>query len=91
MILRNQSARPGETIISAIATTSKRMKGIVAFQISAIVVSAGATPYIINRLRPNGGDTGAISMLIRNMAPYQRRSYPKAIIKGKVIEFDQST
>ena len=57
----------GRAITSAVAMMFNMQKGIAALYTSAIVVSRGATAFITNRLRPNGGDIPAMFMLTRNM------------------------
>ena len=56
---------------------------------SCIVVSSGATPFMVNRIRPKGGVVGAISRVSIRMTANQTGSKPRlltiGIKKGSVI------
>ena len=85
----------GKAIINIIAIKSQPRKGNAERYMSSIAVPGGATPFITNRLRPNGGVVVAISELRRKSTANQTGSNPKAyttgINKGMVISIMETT
>ena len=81
-MLGSQRTSWGKAIINAITMRSQPRKGRAARMISPIVVSGGATPFIINKQAPKGGVVVAISMLSRNITENHTGSRPRDLITG---------
>ena len=72
----------GMTSTRAMHRMPMKTKGVVARQISDMVISGGATPFITKRVTPKGGVIKPVSRAISMTMPYQIGLYPKALMTG---------
>ncbi len=72
-------------MINTIMKISIKMKGKTAPTISLMVVPGGATPFITNRRKPNGGVSWPMTRLMTNMMPNHKVSTFNALRTGKNI------
>ena len=69
-------------MIKNMTTTFITTNGIAALQTSDIVVPDGATPFITNKPKPNGGVKSPVSRLIRSSRQYKMGLTPRVSMIG---------